>query len=294
MHDPRPIIAGVDGSPSSLAAAEYAAALAQRRQAPLLLIHGYQQALYSWAITGLPWSEEASDDDVRAEVEHEIRRLVQRLRADYPNLVSVEAQQIHEGAASVLIRQSADAQATVVGSRGVGGFTEMLLGSVSWQVASHARGPVIIVRPPIADHVIEPGPEQPPAHPRALGPVLVAYDGSPAAEVALEFGVEEALQRNVKLQVAHVSADDPYASRQLLTDAVKPYTAMHSDLDVELVVLESRRTEQALVDAGRTAALTVVGSRGRGGFTGLLLGSVSRALAHHAHGPVAILHPPAP
>jgi nucleotide-binding universal stress UspA family protein len=293
MTDPRPIVAGVDGSPSSLAAAEYAAALAERRQAPLLLLHGYQQVLYSWAITGVPWQEEASDEDVRAEIEHEIRRLVDRLRKDYPGLVSIEARQIHEGAASVLIRHSAAAQATVVGARGIGGFTEMLLGSVSWQVASHGRGPVIIVRPPIPDHVVGLGPEQPAPHARPLGPVLVAYDGSPAAEAALQFGVEEALRRKVTLQVAHVSSEDADASRQLLTDAVKPYTAMHSQLDVDLLTLESRHTERALVDAGRTAALTVVGSRGRGGFTGLLLGSVSRTLAHHAYGPVAVLHPPA-
>lgn len=291
MTDPRPIVAGVDGSPSSLAAADYAAGLAERRQAPLHLIHGYGQVLYSWAITGVPWPGEASDTEIRAEIGHEIEDLVQRLRRDHPRLVAIEARQIHEGAARVLIRHSAEAQATVVGSRGVGGFAELLLGSVSWQVASHGHGPIVIVRPPIPDHIVAPGPEAPPHRPRPLGPIMAAYDGSPAADAALEFAVAEALQRKVKLLATLVY---PYAQDeavQLLADAMKPYATAHPELDAELFTIQSEHTGYALVEASRNAALTVVGSRGRGGFAGLLLGSVSRTVAHHAYGPVAVVHP---
>jgi nucleotide-binding universal stress UspA family protein len=292
MNDLRPVIAGVDGSPSSNAAASYAAALAERRQAPLHLIHGYQQALYSWAITGVPWPEEASDEQIRSEIEHELRALVERLRREHPHLVAVQARQIHSTAASVLIRQSEDAQVTVVGSRGIGGFSELLLGSVSWQVASHAHGPVIVVRPPIADHIIQPGPEQPPPRPKPLGPIMIAYDGSPGADAALDFAVTEALQRNVRLIATNVHSYAQDEAQQMLTDAIKPHAAAHPALDVELRTIASDDTGHALVEATRDVALTVVGSRGLGGFTGLLLGSISRTLVHHAYGPVAVIHPP--
>ncbi len=291
MNDPRPVVVGVDGSPSSLAAAEYAAALAERRQVPLHLVHGYQQVLYSYAIAGTPYPEEQTDEDVRAQVEAELRVLAEDLRARHPRLVALQARQIHATPASVLIGQSETAQATVVGCRGIGGFSELLLGSVSWQVASHGYGAVIVVRPPIHDHVVQPGPDQPTAKPRPLGPVLAAYDGSPAAEAALEFAATEALQRKVKLILANVYTRASDEAAQLLTDAVKPYTAAHPDLEVEVLTIESEHVDYALVEASRTAALTVVGSRGRGGFAGVLLGSTGRTLVHHAYGPVAVVHP---
>jgi nucleotide-binding universal stress UspA family protein len=291
MNHTRPVVAGVDGSPSSVAAAEYAAGLAERRQAPLRLVHAYQHVRYSWDMTDMPWPDEASDAQVRAEVERELQALAGRLRREHPHVVSVDVRQVHATAAGVLIGQSDGAQVTVVGSRGTGGFSELLLGSVSWQVASHARGPVIVVRPPVGDHVVTPGPEQPPPRPKPLGPVLVAYDHSPAAEAALEFAVTEALQRRARLLPTHVYTHSVDEARQLLTDAVKPYAAMHPDLDVELFTIESDQTSYALVEASRNAALTVVGSRGRGGFAGLVLGSVSHTLVHHAYGPVAVIHP---
>jgi nucleotide-binding universal stress UspA family protein len=289
MNDTPPVVAGVDGSPSSIAAAEYAAELADRRHAPLELLHAYQQVRYSWDLADMPWRDEASDEQVRSEIELELADLAERLRRAHPRLAGVEARQVHATAAGVLIGRSSEAQVTVVGSRGAGGFAELLVGSVSWQVASHGHGPVIVVRPPIADQAVASGPEQPRSR-RPLGPVMVAYDGSPGAEPALEFAVTEALQRGARLRVTNVYTHAEDVARQILTDAVKPYTATHPELDVELLTIESDRTAAALVEAGRDAALTVVGSRGRGGFAGLVLGSVGRTLVHHASGPVAVVH----
>jgi nucleotide-binding universal stress UspA family protein len=134
----------------------------------------------------------------------------------------------------------------------------------------------------------------------------VGYDGSAGAVAALAFGVTEALDRKVPLIVAHVYWDDQdirqpapadpamAASRragQLLDDAVELPMEQHPELEVKTLPIHSRNADHALVQESARAGLTVVGCRGRGGFAGLLLGSVSRTLVHHAAGSVAIVHP---
>jgi nucleotide-binding universal stress UspA family protein len=291
VDDPRPVVAGVDGSPSSVAAAEYAAALAERRGVPLRLLHGNGQWIRYHFVTGVPIAERPAGEQFRALVEQDMRRLVEKLRRGHPSLVTIEAQLVPGGAASVLIEESTHAQATVVGSRGAGGFAGLLLGSVSWHVVSHGHGPIIVVRPPIADDGTYPGPRASALRPKPLGPVLVAYDGSAPADAALDFAVTEALQRKVRLLVTNVYASHQELAQQMLASAMKPYATAHLDLDAQLLTIESDHVDFALVEASRGAALTVVGSRGHGGFPGLRLGSISRTLAHHSYGPVAVVHP---
>lgn len=290
MSEPRPVVAGVDGSPSSLAALDYAAALAARRKAPLHLIHGYQRQVYSYDFIGLPLPSEPTEDQVREQVQEVLKDLVRRLREEHPELIAVQARQIDASPAAVLIEQSRSAEAIVVGSRGIGGFSELLLGSVSAQVAAHAHGPVIVVRPPVPDETFAPGPERP-HHELPLGPVLVGYDGSSESAAALDFAVTEAVQREVELIVANVYPRSPKQAEDLLADAVNPWAAKHPQLSIEMRTVYGEYPAYALVQLSRHAGLTVVGCRGRGGFAGLLLGSVSRTLVHHAHGPVAVIHP---
>jgi nucleotide-binding universal stress UspA family protein len=138
------------------------------------------------------------------------------------------------------------------------------------------------------------------------GPVLVGYDGSGGALAALAFGVREALDRKVPLIVAHVYWEDQdirhpapanpalaaaRTAEQLLNDAVELPMEQHPELEVKTLPIHSRNADHALVEESARAGLTVVGCRGRGGFAGLLLGSVSRTLVHHAAGPVAVVHP---
>jgi nucleotide-binding universal stress UspA family protein len=290
MSEPRPVVAGIDGSPSSLVALGYAAALAARRKSPLHLVHGYQRPMYSYDIIGLPLPSEPTEDYVREQVRDVLRDLVGRLRHEHPELVAVQARQIDASPATVLTEQSRTAQVVVVGSRGIGGFSELLLGSVSAQVAAHAYGPVIVVRPPVPDEIIAPGPEQP-RHELPLGPVLVGFDGSAASLAALEFAVEEAVQRDVPLIMANVDSHKPKDAEDLLADAARVWAAKHPELSIELRAERGEHAAYTLMQMSRDAALTVVGCRGRGGFAGLLLGSVSRTLVHHAYGPVAVIHP---
>ncbi len=289
MSDTRPVIAGVEGSPSSIAAAQYAAAFASRRRAPLHLIHAHRPATYSYTVDGMFLPDPVSDETVRKEIDRELRQLADRLRQDHPELGAIAVRQIEADPAALLIEQSRGAQATIVGCRGIGGFTELMLGSVAAQLAAHARGPVIVLRPPVDDRTVPLGPEQRPL-PLPLGPVLAGYDGSREADTALAFAAAEAAQRHTTLIVAHVHAEgDEYAAR-LLRAAVEPWAATYPGLAIEMRPIHSDHAGRALVEASRHVALTVVGSRGRGGFTALLLGSVSQTLIHHAYGPVAVTH----
>jgi nucleotide-binding universal stress UspA family protein len=186
----------------------------------------------------------------------------------------------------------------VVGHRGLGGFTGLLVGSVGVQVAAHAAGPVVVVRPHSA------------AAGASAGRVVVGIDGSPLSRAALGFGFEAAARRGVGLTAVHAwtepvstgpgdmlplvyDADDVDAEEtRLLAEALAGWAEKYPDVPVDRKVVRGRAAE-ALVAESAGAALLVVGSPGRGGFTGLLLGSVSQAALHHADCPVAIVRPPA-
>ena len=193
-----------------------------------------------------------------------------------------------------MIEESRRAELVVVGSRGLGGFAGLLLGSVGAQVAAHAHCPVLVVRPD----------EQPiPVD----GPVLVGVDGSESSRLAVGLGADEAALRDVPLVLVHVGPADgdrtvpeeieesqaAYQAEavRLLADASAAVRAEHPDLVVREHPVRAAGAAQGLIEASGAASLLVVGTRGRAGFAGLLLGSVSQAAIQHAHCPVLVAHP---
>jgi len=286
----RPIVVGVDGSSGALVAAHYAAAVAERHGAPLILIHVFETLFYGYGPLAVAGSYAGADDRLREAAEHMLAHAVDAIGTAHL-AVKIDSRTETGVAAERLIDESQDALMTVVGSRGMGGFASLMLGSVSAQVATYGHGPVVVVRPP--------------ADPD--GPVLVGFDGSEGADAALQFAVQEALSRKVPLVVANVYWEEPWGFHQppaadpvviarhraerMITDALELPLEEHPELQYEIRIIHSLNPEHSLVAESAHAGLTVVGCRGRGGFAGLLLGSVSRTLIHHAAGPVAVIHP---
>ncbi|MFC0506213.1 universal stress protein [Micromonospora costi] len=282
----RPVVVGVDGSPASLAAADEAAREAVLRDRPLHLVHGYLHPLgYGVPINPYDLGVPAPTEAARTMLDHTAGDLVDR----WPGL-RVEVRQVRGGPGATLVEESHRAELVVVGSRGLGGFAGLLLGSVSTQVAAHARCPVLVVRP--ADQPV-----------RTDGPVVVGVDGSEAAELAVGYGADEAVRRRGELVLVHVApeeigrgeasvivppGDDPDA---LLGTAVAAARGSRPGLTVTGRAIRAASPAPALIEASGEAALVVVGTRGRGGFTGMLLGSVSQALVQHARCPVLVAHP---
>ncbi|OKI66860.1 universal stress protein [Micromonospora sp. CB01531] len=286
----RPVVVGVDGSPTSLTAAEHAARAAVQRSRPLHLVHGYLHPLgYGVPLNPYDLGVPAPTEAARKMLEQVAGDLTDR----HPGL-RVEVRQVAGGPGATLVEESRRADLVVVGSRGMGGFAGLLLGSVSGQVAQHGHCPVLVVRPA----------EQPiPVD----GPVLVGVDGSESGGLAVRLAADEADRRDTDLVLVHVrpperagtvpeqaaesAAAGQAESAELLARAAAQVHADHPVLTVVERPVRAASPEQALVEASGEAALVVVGSRGRGGFAGLLLGSVSQALVLHAHCPVLVAHP---
>lgn len=182
----------------------------------------------------------------------------------------------------------------VVGHRGRGRFTGLLLGSVAAQTAEHAGCPVVVVRDDETREVVP-----------AIGRIVVGVDGSDQSRLAVDFAFTHAALHHVEILAVHVyqltafapSADPRIPSytdvirdeaTRLLADALAGDGDRYPDVPMRRKVLHGA-TADVLVAESADAVLTVVGSRGRGGFTGLLLGSTSQRLLHHASGPVAIV-----
>jgi len=285
----RPVVAGVDGSPSSLVAAEHAARAALLRSRPLLLVHGYLHPL-GYGVPLNPY--DLGVPAPSAEAQKMLERTAADLAERWPGL-SVEVRQVAGGPGATMVEESRRADLVVVGSRGLGGFVGLLLGSVGAQVAAHAHCPVLVVRP-----------DEQPIDMDA--PVLVGVDGSEASRLAAGYGAAEATLRKVPLVLVHVGppgedratpeeVEESQAAYQaeavrLLADASAAVRAEYPDLVVREHPVRAAGAAQGLIEASGTASLLVVGTRGRHGFTGLLLGSVSQAVIQHAHCPVLVAH----
>jgi nucleotide-binding universal stress UspA family protein len=197
-------------------------------------------------------------------------------------------------AADVLINESRTAQLVVLGSRGLGGFASLLLGSVAVAVSTHGHCPVVVMRSSTVDGV-----------PEKDGPVVVGTDGSELSDAALTFAFEAAAEYEVPLVVLHAWFDANVATgwkalpaiidwdwlqaeeEKQLAERIAVWREKFPHVEVRPLVVRDRAAHALLAQAVG-AQLIVVGSRGRGAFTGIGLGSVSQTLLHHAECPVAV------
>lgn len=187
--------------------------------------------------------------------------------------------------AQALIDASARAVAVVLGARGHGLLSGVVLGSVSQHVTRHASCPVIVTRTPY--HLDS-------------RRVVVGVDGSTGSRKALEFAFDHASRSGSKVTAIHAwrnhsrgypgegLVEEIQAAERTLAEALAGFADQYPDVKVttEAIPVPPQR---ALADASQAAELVVVGSRGLGAFTGLLLGSVSQAVLHHAQCPVAVV-----
>ncbi|RAJ59985.1 nucleotide-binding universal stress UspA family protein [Streptomyces sp. Amel2xB2] len=284
------VVVGVDGSPSSLDAAAHAAGEAALHGVGLQVVH-----VLNWPSAPLLSGAALAGSVTEAlvdEAEGYVGEAVERARSAEPG-IEVTGSVVQGEPLPVLGRLSRTATLMVVGSRGLGSFAGMLLGSVAVHLAAHARCPVLVLR----------------GRPEPAGPVMVGVDGSPANRCAIDFAFAEASLRGADLMATHVWSEwsappvpprDPseaYARKPgelrdeeeaLLSEALSGLGERYPDVRAERHVVRGR-VRESLIDASKGARMLVVGARGLGGFTGMLLGSVSQAALHHAHCPVVVV-----
>lgn len=298
----RSIAAGVDGSPESEAAAEWAAREAELRGLALRLVHVAEPVpapLARAARLGARTSREGRERGER--FPHEA---AEGIRLRHPG-VEVTSEQRAGRPAEVLTGVARDSELLVLGSRGLSGVGGFLVGSVGLAVAAHAERPVVLVRggdraghARIADSASSPFSTAP------YRPVVLGLDLGDEADAVVEFAFEEAAVREATLRVVHGWYPPPafegltigpathveHARRRAtaLTEALHPWRRKFPAVRIVEASRPGRPASQ-LIEASRTAGLVVVGRRIRHGPVGTHLGSVAHAVLHHAAAPVAVV-----
>lgn len=297
MMRPQTVLVGVDGSPTSRQTLDWAAAFAKRMgwALHLMCVYSIQQiAPTAGAVLEsgyVPYDEAAVRDAVRT--------VVQRAKKHAQSFgVPVTAAAAVGDPAGTLVEMSKDYGLAVVGARGNRGLSSRFLGSVSSAMPAHATCPVLVV-----PHSANP--------PHQIRRIVVGYDGSAGARAALEAAIEQAKAWDADIiavagvpagpvsgALAYMPQHTPpqQSNHDQVYDQVKAdfdhamsrFEVAHPGVRIRRVLLDGSGAE-LLVEFSRQADLVVVGSRGRGGFKGLLLGSTSQAVLHHASCPVLVV-----
>jgi nucleotide-binding universal stress UspA family protein len=296
----RTVTVGLDGSPESRAAAEWAAREAALRGLPLKIVHVWQpvpqpvaQAPLIGGETRQRWTEEVA------------REAAEGLRLRHPG-VEVVTDRLTGSPVDALTEAADSAELMVLGSRGFGGITGFVVGSFSLAVLAHAERPVVLVR--AGEQAADEHKADPTGVPSAAAPfrpVVLGLDLGTPDETLLGFAFDTAARRGASLRVVHGWSGPPTSFHRFHGDA-----GLHDELargqakaltellrswrqkfpDVE--VIEASRcgsAAQVLVDASREASLVVVGRRVRTSPLGAHIGHVAHAVLHHVVAPVAVV-----
>ncbi|MEV6327743.1 universal stress protein [Streptomyces sp. NPDC051909] len=296
---PGRIVVGVDGSPSADAAAAWAAREAELWHTGLCVVHATD--------TSALYLRPEETERIRRTGRELLDRVAATVTARHPEVPVVT--ELDDGTAPAALRAAAALTGMiVVGHRGLGGFSSLVLGSVGLELAGAATAPVVVIRdgeqprrPAASDNAAGPaGPAGPAevAEPVEAGAVLAAVRDV-NDEGCARAAAREALLRKVPLRLLHVWSTTPYLGG-LRTPAVeaqvRPLTGMAAslraefpDLTVDTAGEKGRSVAGALVEASRHADLLVVGGRRAPGYLGPTLGRTTLGLLQHAHCPVELI-----
>ncbi|ORW34312.1 universal stress protein [Mycobacterium paraense] len=282
------IVVGIDDSPGARLAVQWAAREAELRNIPLTLVYAFSPEVSTWLRTPLPagvlrWQQ----DHGRRLIEGALQAVEEVAGAGGPAGVNTEV--LASGAALTLIEKSKQAELVVLGAKGSGRWPGRLLGSVSSALLRHAHCPVAIVHE-----------EDPSIFAASQSPVVVGIDGSPASEAGTAIAFDEASRRRVGLVALHAWSDLDVSewpgidwpatqsmAEEVLAERLAGWQERYPDVQVTRVVAQAQPARR-LVEASKAAQLVVVGSTGRGGFAGMLVGSVGETVAQLAEVPVIV------
>lgn len=273
----RHLVTGVDGSPCSTAAAHWAAEEALRRDLPLRVVHA--RPLQPLLLPQCSWLPPSAPDLLHG--------MESALVRSHPGL-EVSCVEVLDTATSALVAASEDAELLVLGSRGSGGFAELLLGSVGLHCAARSHCPVVTVRPS------DPAKEDA----GASAEVMVGVDARDPDEAALDFAFEAAQRRGARLRAIHAwpapvlrgVADAGWAGEELelLEEALGIRRKEYPGVEVLAEALPGAPAG-VLVHAAPSADLLVVGRRRSGDRLPARLGPVAHAVLHHVGTTVAVV-----
>jgi nucleotide-binding universal stress UspA family protein len=282
------ILACVDGSAASDAAIAWATREAVMRQLPITLMHAVPPVVVGWPVGQLYTDTPEWQKQNGQQVIDQARKTLSA------SLSESESPEIHtemeySSVVQTLIDASKDASMIVAGSQGLGSLGRLLLGSVTTALTHHAHCPVAVIH---SDGSVARS---------SNAPVLLGIDGSPASEAATALAFDEASHRGVGLLALHAWSDvgvfpmlgmdwrdSERKGQEILAERLAGWQERYPDVHVERLIFCDKPSRWLLQESER-AQLVVVGSRGRGGFTGMLLGSVSSAVAQSATVPVIVV-----
>jgi nucleotide-binding universal stress UspA family protein len=294
------VVVAVDGSPASDRAVSYAADEAVRMQRPLHVLHAYTmpaeytgRGMYTvYSETDYQLLRDAAWTILSDAVQAAEHRVAERRGTG----VEITSELVDGRPAAAVVDASQRAHVVVLGARGRGALAGALLGSVSTQVSTHAACPVVVVKD--REH-----PERP------RDGVVVGVDGVTDSQPALAYAFEQAASRGTSLEAVHAwlwrrvppvgpLTDHVLAThraeesgRLVLAESLAGWSEKYPDVDVLRSVVHGEIVPELLARCDGASVL-VVGSRGRGGFAGLLLGSTSHQLLQQAGCPVAVVRGP--